>query len=59
MTNHVDESSDTDILFDEDPSKLEEEDLSVQSITAMVTSSDWTTETIVSQLKKGEYRFEP
>ena len=59
MTNHVDESSDTDILFDEDPSKLEEEDLPVQSIHAVVTSSDWTTETIVSQLRKGNIDLNP
>ena len=59
MTTGFDESLDVDNLFDEDPSKLQEQDLQVQPIQAMVTSSDWTTETIVSQLKKGNIDLTP
>ena len=59
MTTECDESLDVDNLFDEDPSKLQDNDLLVQPIQAMVTSSDWTTETIVSQLKKGNIDLNP
>ena len=59
MTTECDESLDVDNLFDEDPSKLQDNDLLVQPIQAMVTSSDWTTETIVSQLKKGNIDWNP
>ena len=59
MTTNLNESQDVEILFDEDPSKLEEEDLPVQSVEAVVTSSDWTTETIVSQLRKGNIDLNP
>ena len=46
-------------LFDSDPSELEEEDLSISRTDAVVTATDWTTETILSQLKRGNIELTP
>ena len=48
-----------DLVFDEDPSKVEEKDLEIASIEASLTSSDWTTETIVSQIMKRNINLSP
>ena len=42
-----------------DPSEEGEEDLSVVQTDAVVTSTDWTTETIVSQLRRGNIELNP
>ena len=46
-------------LFDEDSSKLDEGDLKNESVEALLTSSDWTTETIVNQIMKGNIDLDP
>ncbi len=46
-------------LFDDDASKVEEEDLEEESVDAFVTASDWTTETIMSQMTKGNINLNP
>ena len=42
-----------------DPSELNEEDLGVYSTEAVVTATDWTTETILSQIKRGSIDLSP
>jgi len=58
--NHTnDPIDDFDRLFDEDPAKVVEQDLSHPPTEAVVTSSDWTTETIFSQIEKGNIDLNP
>ena len=42
-----------------DPSELEETDLGTFRTQAVVTSTDWTTETVLSQLKRGNIELSP
>ena len=46
-------------LFEIDPSQLNEDDLTVTTTGAVVTASDWTTETILSQLRQGNIDLSP
>ena len=46
-------------LFEADPSELGEDDLEVSLTNAVVTATDWTTETILSQLKRGNIELAP
>ena len=46
-------------LFEIDPSQLNEDDLTVTTTGAVVTASDWTTETILSQLRQGNIDLTP
>lgn len=46
-------------LFGIDPSELNEDDLEVSLTNAVVTATDWTTETILSQLKRGNIELTP
>ena len=46
-------------LFEIDPSQLNEDDLTVSTTGAVVTASDWTTETILSQLRQGNIDLSP
>ena len=46
-------------LFETDPSELDEDDLEVTLTNAVVTATDWTTETILSQLKRGNIELAP
>ena len=46
-------------LFDNDPSDLDETDLGTFRTEAVVTSTDWTAETILSQLKRGNIELSP
>ncbi len=46
-------------LFEKDPSELDEDDLSPLRTEAVVTSTDWTTETILSQLRRGNIELSP
>ena len=46
-------------LFGIDPSELNEDDLEVSLTNAVVTATDWTTETILSQLKRGNIELAP
>ena len=48
-----------DDLFGIDPSELDEDDLDVSLTNAVVTATDWTTETILSQLKRGNIELAP
>ena len=50
---------DIERLFDEDPAKLVEQDLDHPPTEAVVTASDWTTETIFSQIEKGNIDLNP
>ena len=50
---------DIERLFDEDPAKVVEQDLRHPPTEAVVTSSDWTTETIFSQIEKGNIDLNP
>ena len=52
-------SDDIERLFDEDPARVVEQDLSHPPTEAVVTSSDWTTETILSQIEKGNIDLNP
>ena len=47
------------LWFDPDPSKVDEEDLSVKRSDAVVTATDWTAETILNQLKRGNIELSP
>ena len=49
---------DSDLLVN-DPSELDETDLGTFSTEAVVTSTDWTTETVLSQLKRGNIELFP
>ena len=51
-------SAEIDFL-ESDPSELNEEDLSVARTNAVVTATDWTTETILGQLKRGNIELTP
>ena len=55
--------ADDDYLFDEDPAEEGEEDLGTADLSAVeqavVYSSDWTSETIVSQLRRGNIELSP
>ena len=46
-------------MFEIDPSELNEDDLEVSLTNAVVTATDWTTETILSQLKRGNIELAP
>ena len=46
-------------LFGNDPSELNEDDLDVSLTNAVVTATDWTTETILAQLKRGNIELTP
>ena len=46
-------------LLEKDPSELDESDLESFHSNAVVTSTDWTTETILSQLKRGNIELSP
>ena len=46
-------------LFDNDPSELDEADLGPLRTNAVVTSTDWTIETILSQLRRGNIELSP
>jgi hypothetical protein len=50
-------------LFEEDPSEVDESDLGTvqkeELTSAVVTSTDWTTETVLSQLKRGNIELSP
>ena len=46
-------------LFEIDPSQLNEDDLTVSITGAVVTASDWTIETILSQLRRGNIELSP
>ena len=46
-------------MFEIDPSELDEGDLEVTLTNAVVTATDWTTETILSQLKRGNIELTP
>ena len=50
---------DIERLFDEDPARVVEHDLEHPPTEAVVTASDWTTETIFSQIKKGNIDLNP
>lgn len=50
---------DIERLFDEDPARVVEQDLSHPPTEAVVTASDWTTETIFSQIEKGNIDLNP
>ena len=52
-------SDDIERLFDEDPARVVEQDLNHPPTEAVVTSSDWTTETILSQIEKGNIDLNP
>ena len=45
--------------FGTDPSELNEDDLEISLTNAVVTATDWTTETILSQLKRGNIELTP
>ena len=45
--------------FENDPSELDEDDLTPLRREAVVTSTDWTTETILSQLRRGNIELSP
>lgn len=46
-------------FFDLDPSNVDEEDLVVSRSDAVVTATDWTTETILQQLRRGNIELTP
>ena len=46
-------------ILEKDPSELDERDLPPVRTEAVVTSTDWTTETILSQLKRGNIELSP
>ena len=46
-------------LPDHDPSELDEHDLGTFHREAVVTSTDWTTETVLTQLKRGNIHLSP
>ena len=46
-------------LFDLDPSRLDEGDLKTGQTTAVVTGTDWTTDTILSQLRRQNINLTP
>ena len=46
-------------LFEQDPSEVDETDLGIVLTQAVVTSTDWTTETVLSQLKRGNIELSP
>ena len=46
-------------LVEGDPSELDETDLNVLSTDAVVSSTDWTTETILTQLRRGNINLAP
>ena len=46
-------------LFGIDPSELNEDDLEISLTNAVVTATDWTTETILLQLKRGNIELTP
>lgn len=46
-------------LVEADPSELDESDLGTYRTDAVVTATDWTTETILSQLKRGNIELSP
>ena len=46
-------------IFEKDPSELDESDLTPVRTEAVVTSTDWTTETVLSQLKRGNIELSP
>ena len=48
-----------DMVFDKDSSSVEEKDLESALIEANLTSSDWTTETILNQIRKGNINLTP
>ena len=50
---------DIERLFDEDPARVVEHDLEHPPTEAVVTASDWTTETIFSQIEKGNIDLNP
>lgn len=60
MSNpHTETIDDIERFFDEDPARVVEQDLSHPPTEAVVTSSDWTTETIFSQIEKGNIDLNP
>ena len=46
-------------LLQRDPSEEDESDLGTFRTQAVVTSTDWTTETILSQLRRGNIELSP
>ena len=46
-------------IFEQDPSQLDEGDLDVTQTNAVVTATDWTTETILGQLRRGNIELTP
>ena len=46
-------------LVERDPSEFDETDLEIHSTNAVVSSTDWTTETILSQLRRGNINLSP
>jgi hypothetical protein len=56
---HLEPIDDIERLFDEDPARVVEQDLNHPPTDAVVTSSDWTTETIFSQIEKGNIDLNP
>ena len=55
----IDPIDDIDRLFDEDPARVVEQDLRHAPTEAVVTASDWTTETIFGQIEKGNIDLNP
>ena len=43
-------------IFEQDPSQLDEGDLEVTQTNAVVTATDWTTETILESTSAWKYR---
>ena len=48
-----------ELLLERDPSQEDESDVVGSSVGAVLTSTDWTTETILTQLRRGNIELSP